>query len=43
MGAKQIFAILVGGLAITSLNLWAVERDSKLFNTHFEHKGVVWR
>lgn len=44
MGIKQILAITIGGLAITFLNMWAVERDAKLFNVDSQPKEeVVWR
>jgi len=43
MGTKQIFIILVSGLAITFLNVWAAERDTKLFDAYHQTEGVVWK
>ncbi len=43
MGAKQLLFMLIGGLAITFLNLWAVERDAKLFSIEPQQEEEVWR
>ena len=43
MRTKQILAMVVGGLAITFVNVWAVERDAKLFNVDPQPKEVIWR
>ena len=44
METKHILTMVVGGLAITFLNVWAVERDTKLFNSNNpQPKEVVWR
>lgn len=43
MGTKQILAMVIGGLAITFVNVWAVERDTKLFNIDPRPNEVVWR
>jgi len=43
MSAKKLLAMLLGGLAIAFLNLWAIERDAKVFKINSMTERGVWR